>query len=268
MKRLILFLLLEISPCLQAVNNFRLPGIRCLGMGECGVTQSFLFNPAVINRLDDKSIDINYFNRYGLKELGTVGMALAYPNKLLSLGVDISSFGYDQYRESRFRLSFGKQLNKRWSLGLGIHYSMLQTALTDRQPQYLSTDIGILFSPVEKLLIGMLIMDYPSVPIKKAEIDIEDFTGYSLQIGFQWEVINSMLIVAHVETNKRTVLTGSAGVEYRLYNHFYVRAGVKATPLFPTFGVGYNFLCFTADVAALYHPVLGISTGIGLKYSF
>lgn len=77
-----------------------------------------------------------------------------------------------------------------------------------------------------------------------------------------------MLIVAHVEINKRTVLTGSAGVEYRLYNHFYVRVGVKATPLFPTFGVGYNFLCFTTDVAALYHPVLGISTGIGLKYSF
>ena len=48
MKQLFLCLLLGIFPCLHAVNNLRLPGVRCMGMGECGVVQSALFNPAVV----------------------------------------------------------------------------------------------------------------------------------------------------------------------------------------------------------------------------
>ena len=90
--------LLGISPCLSAVDNLRLPDIRCMGMGMCGVTNSSLFNPALVSRENSKSVDINYFNYYGLKELGTVNVAFSYPNDFLSAGVDISSFGYDQYR--------------------------------------------------------------------------------------------------------------------------------------------------------------------------
>lgn len=108
MKQLFLCLLLGISPCLYAVNNLRLPGVRCMGMGECGVVQSALFNPAVVALDNYKSFDINYFNYYGLKELGTVGLSVSYPNNLLSAGVNISSFGYDRYRESMFRVFLGK----------------------------------------------------------------------------------------------------------------------------------------------------------------
>lgn len=268
MKQLFLCLLLGISPCLYAVNNLRLPGVRCMGMGECGVVQSALFNPAVVALDSYKSFDINYFNYYGLKELGTVGLSFSYPNNLLSAGVNISSFGYDRYRESMFRVFLGKSLTEKWTVGISIQYTFLQTELVEEKPQYLSADVGILFIPVEKLLIGVLIQDFPSVSIQKKEIDIESFISYSLQIGFQWEVINSLLITGNMETNKQVTLTGSVGLEYQLYKQFYVRAGMKAIPLLPTIGVGYCFLGFTVDVATVYHPVLGISTGIGLKYSF
>lgn len=268
MKLLILSLLLGVFPCLYAVNNLRLPDMRSMGMGGCAVTQSFLFNPALIGLESCKSIDINYFNRYGLKELGTVGLSFSYPNNVLPFGVNISSFGYDQYRESMFRLFFGRSLNDKWNIGISIQYSIVQTELTEEHPQYLSTDIGISYSPVEKLLIGMLIMDFPSVAVKKENTEIDYFRGHSLQIGFQWEVINSLLIIGNVGTNKHTTLTGNIGLEYQLYKQFYVRAGMQTTPLLPTVGVGYCFLGFTVDVATVYHPVLGISTGIGLKYSF
>lgn len=268
MKQLILSLLLGVTPCLYAVNNLRIPDMRCVGMGECAVAQSFLFNPALICQSSFKSIDISYLNRYGLKELSTVGLSFSYPNDVLPFGVNISSFGYDQYRESMFRLFLGKSLNEKWSIGVSIQYSILQTELMEEYPQHLSTDVGISYSPVEKLLIGMLIMNFPSVAIKKENTEIDYFIGYSLQTGFQWEIINSLLITGNLETNKYTTLIGAIGLEYRLYKQFYVRAGMKTTPLLPTVGVGYCFSGFIVDVATLYHPVLGISTGIGLKYSF
>lgn len=268
MKRVLMCFLLGVFPCLHAVENLRLPDIRCIGMGGCGATQSLLFNPSLVCLDHAKSVDINYFNKYGLKELGTVSLAVSFPNELLSTGVNISSFGYDRYRESMFRFFVGKSLADKWSVGISIQYSMLQTELLEERPQYLSVDAGVVYSPVEKLLVTLLIMDLPSVAIKKEITDTETIIGYSLQVGFQWKVINNLLIAGTVETNKQTTLTGNVGIEYLLLDHFKVRAGIKATPLLPSLGVGYRFGGFTVDVATVYHSVLGMSTGVGLKYSF
>ena len=114
----------------------------------------------------------------------------------------------------------------------------------------------------------MLIQNFPSVEIRKKDIDIESIISYSLQIGFQWEIINNLLIVGNAETDKQTTLSGRIGIEYQLIDHFYIRTGIKVTPLLPTLGIGYRLSDFVVDVAAHYHPVLGVSTGIGLKYCF
>lgn len=268
MKFIHLFLLFCVSVNIHAVDNLRIPDIRSLGMGGNGVTQSVLFNPALVALHTDKVLHLKYFNRYGVKELGTMGAGFVYPNPLLSAGVDISSFGYDQYRETLFRLSVGKRLNERWRIGIGFLYKMLQTELWEEVPKQLSTDVGILFAPVDKLLIGMLMMNFPSITIHKNEAVTKCFTGYSVQIGFQWEVINSLLIVGTVESNESHTCMGNAGIEYVPFKNFHVRAGVQTTPLLPTLGVGYRLAGFTVDVATIYHPVLGVSTGLGLSYSF
>ena len=80
--------------------------------------------------------------------------------------------------------------------------------------------------------------------------------------------MNSLLIVGTLESNKEHTLTGNAGIEYTPFKDFHIRAGMQATPLLPTLGVGYRLSGFTVDVATVYHPVLGVSTGLGLSYSF
>ena len=74
----------------HGVDNLRLPDVRSVGMGGNVATQSILFNPALIVDKDKKSIHLEYFNRYMLKELGTMSGSFYYPNQLLSAGVDIS----------------------------------------------------------------------------------------------------------------------------------------------------------------------------------
>ena len=101
MKSISLSVLFFVSVNIHAVDNLRIPDIRSLGMGGNGVTQSVLFNPALVDLHTDKIVHFEYFNRYGVKELGTLGIGFVYPNPLLSVGVDISSFGYDQYKIGR-----------------------------------------------------------------------------------------------------------------------------------------------------------------------
>ena len=202
-------------------------------MGVNVATQSILFNPALIVDKEKKSIHLEYFNRYMLKELGTMSGSFYYPNQLLSAGVDISVFGFDKYREMMVRVLGGKR-----------------------------------FSPIDKVLIGMLKMNFPSVYIGDKDIEIEDFNYYLIQISFQWEIINSLLITGSVGTENENLVVGNFGLEYTAFDSFFIRAGIQTAPLLPSLGIGYNFSCFTIDVASIYHQILGMSTGLGLSFSF
>lgn len=268
-KHLMLFVFsLCIAFAAEAVDNLRLPDMRSMGMGGNGVTQSMLFNPSLVAVSTSKTIHLEYYNRYLMKELGTAAVAFQYPNKLLSAGVNIFSFGYDQYRESLFRLALGKRLGEKWALGMSVQYALLQTDLFEGQFSRLSTDLGLTFYPVDKVLIGVLIMDLPSISLGSKEAEIKDFKSYSVQIGFQWEVINNLLIAGNLGTAESDILTGGIGIEYTTFDTFRIRAGVNGPPLLPSLGVGYSFSQFTVDVATVYHSILGVSTGIGLSYSF
>ena len=161
-----------------------------------------------------------------------------------------------------------KRFSDQFALGLGIKYSFLQTDLLENTRSRLSTDLGITFSPIDKLLIGMLIMNLPSVSIGDKDIEIEDFNYYLIQISFQWEIINSLLITGSAGTENENLVVGNLGLEYTAFDSFFIRTGIQTAPLLPSLGIGYNFSCFTIDVASIYHPILGMSTGLGLSFSF
>ena len=251
-----------------ASDNFRLLDIRALGIGGNGVTQSVLFNPALLVQQTYKHVSVNYFNKYEVKELGTIGLNFIYPNSFLPVGFHISSFGYDEYRTTLFRMSIAKSLHEKWKIGLGFQCALLQTKIWEETPKQLSIDMGALFIPVENLLIGMLIMNVPSFSIHKRYTDFKSIMCYSVQIGFQWKVINNLLIIGTLESEKTHVLVGNIGMEYRLFDDFYIRTGIQTAPFLPSLGIGYSLSAFTLDIATQLHPFLGMSMGIGLKYSF
>ncbi len=211
---------------------------------------------------------MEYFNRYMLKELGTFSGSFYYPNPLLSAGIDLSVFGFDDYRETMVRLSAAKSLNDRWALGVAFHYSFLQSTLLEQTQSRLSTDIGITFLPIDNLLIGMFVINLPSFSFGNDDIDVEDFDYYLAQISFQWEIINGLLITGSAGADSERTLIGNIGLEYAAFDSFFIRAGVQTSPLLPSIGLGYTLSGFTLDAAVVYHPVLGMSTGLGLSYTF
>ena len=118
------------------------------------------------------------------------------------------------------------------------------------------------------MLIGMLIMNFPTFSVKNQNFDFKSIMDYIVQIGFQWRVINNLLIAGTLENNKYHVLIGNFGIEYTLFDNFHLRVGIQTAPLLPSFGIGYSISAFTLNVATQIHSVLGVSMGIGLSYSF
>lgn len=253
---------------LPAVENLRLPDTRCLALGGNGVTQSAFHNPSLLALSTGKVLHFDYFNRYGLKELGTLGGSYQHVNPLLPLGLQLSTFGYDAYRETQVRWLAGKRVASKWSVGIGLHYTWWQTEWEDNPPGRLACDVGAAFSPFDNLLIGMLISDFPSFKVGKKETVNKEDKAYKVEIGFQWLLMNDLLIAGSLGSDEAVAISGQLGMEYRLFEVFSLRAGLQTDPFQPAAGVGYRLRRVTFDVASVYHPVLGLSTGLGLTFSF
>lgn len=270
MRKHVWWILLFFNPCIfgLAVNNLRMADVRSIGMGGNEAISSALFNPSLIALYANNRIGINYFNRYALKELSTFSGSFYFPNPMLSFGADISTFGYEAYRESQVRFLLAKRLNEQWTLGVSFQYAFVETELFEDKTGQLSTDIGASFAPVDNLLMGLLIMNLPAIQLGDKSVVIKDFKAYLIQIGINWEVINHVFVSCALESNNEQAVTGAGGIEYQPFIDFSVRAGIKGNPLLPSFGVGYRLGLFTIDAAVAYHAVLGISSGIGLQFTF
>lgn len=249
-------------------TNLRSADIRSIGIGGTEVTNSTLFNPACLSLSTTQFIDINYFNKYQLKELASASIVYANPDLLLPFAIHISTFGYSKYRETMFRLVFSKALSSKWIIGISAQYGLLQTELYEEEVKKVSTDVGILFIPDENLLIGLSITDLPSVRLDNKSIYNKDFSYYSIQAGFQWRFINSMLISLSTTYDNYSFPRFNIGIEYTAYDYFFIRTGIQTNPIVPAFGTGIKISRFRFDVAANYHAQLGVCSGVGLSYSF
>jgi hypothetical protein len=271
MKRILLLLFFGWFVCLSTVtatDNLRIPDLRTLSLGGGGVTETPLCNPALLAVQKESKLYANYYNRYSIRELATVSGGLYYRNDWLPAGVEITSFGYDEYRESLFRLSTGKRIAQKWSLGVAIQYALLQSILFEESSGRISADIGLAYQPVENVLTGLSILHFPSVKTGDRNVDNKHIASYSVQLGFNWDVMDVVLITGSLENSEEDTVSGSFGMEYMPYNDFRIRSGIRIAPFRPSFGVGYRIAGIHADVGMNYHAVLGISMGVGLSFSF
>ena len=270
MRTAILMILLGscINVSVKAIDNLRIPDLRTLSLGSGGATESSIYNPALLAVGTQSRLYANYYNRYSVSELASVSGGVYYLNDILPAGLDIASFGYDQYRESLFRLSAGKRIAEKWTVGIAVQYAILQSELFEETSGRISSDIGITFRPVENVLTGLSILHLPSVKTGDKNIDNEHIAPYSIHFGFSWKVINTVLITSSVNNSKESTVAGTFGMEYSPFDDFKIRAGINSSPLRPSLGVGYRIAQIDIDVGMIYHSILGVSTGVGVSFSF
>ena len=270
MKRTVTILFFGWFICLSsgAIDNLRIPDLRTLSLGGGGVTETPLYNPALLAVRTQSKLYANYYNRYSVSELATMSGGFYYLNNIIPTGLEITSFGYDEYRESLFRLSMGKQIAKQWAVGIAIQYALLQSELFEENSGRVSADVGITYRPVENVLTGLSILHLPSIHVGDKNVENNHIAPYSVQLGFNWEVVNTVLITGSVNNCKDDNVAGTFGMEYMPLDDFKIRAGITSSPLRPSLGVGYRIAGIDIDAGMIYHSILGVSMGVGLSFSF
>lgn len=251
----------------KGVDNVRTTDMRCMGMGIKGVTESVYFNPASLGWKEKKECSLAYYNRFMMKGMGTTSFSFLYPNHALNVGIAFSTFGDKLYRDSQFFFSASKRWTSRWSAGINIAYRYLKIEGLEGTPAFLSADFGLSYQPVEKVMVGVSLVNLPRMSVGNQPFQY--FTGYSLHAGCSWKIVPSVKLIMEVENNYETVLQGSMGLQYVPSFFIVLRAGMNTKPLQPYAGIGCRLnSMFTVDAAASYHTVLGVSAGVGLKANF
>ena len=270
MKKLFtLTIILLISVSIFA-DNFPI-GSNSAGMAYSSVTLRDVWavynNQASLAHLEGISFGAYYENRFGLKEFGIKSVAATFSTKPGTFGLSYTYYGFDQFNENKFGLSYGMQLAKFLSVGIQIDYFLI-----NQNPEYgnihaIAGEVGILAEPIEDLFIGAHVFNPWRAKISIFQ-DERMPTIFRIGAGYNFSDKVTLTIETEKDLDEKAVF--KAGLEYNIVSNLFLRTGIEtSSPIYSyAFGVGYKFKGISLDIAVNKHPVLDYKTSVSLAVNF
>ncbi len=231
-------------------------GARSQGMGNMKVfvpdSWAYFNNIGALDRLEETEISAGFDHRYGLNELSTVDLALAWKNDFGTIGLGISRFGGKLFNQQLLGLGFSNTLG---IVSLGAKIDWFQT-----QIEGFGTGNAFLFS-----LGGVAELDpkfflganFSNLNRAKISQNSEQRLPTAVQLGFSYLPGESLGIRAEIEKDIALDPVVKAGIEYRLGDWVFLRAGVNSNPGRLYFGLGLKKERFGFDYAYGQNSALG-----------
>ena len=174
-KCIFLFIFLHSFQQIKGQVSNDVVGSRSIAMGGASVTLSDLWaannNQAGLGFTKELAGGIYYENRFLLKETAYRAGVFVLPTKVGAIGLNVASFGYSAYSETKVGLSYGQRFGDKFSIGMQINY--LNTHLTQQygSNNALTGAVGLIAKLSEELTMGVHL--YNPTKAKLADYDKE-----------------------------------------------------------------------------------------------
>jgi hypothetical protein len=233
--------------------------IRTLSLGQMNALSQGLLNPAYLPFHERKEMGVSVFNRFEMKELSTRSIFGLIPNRLLDMSFHLSMFGYNDYQLIEGQAGFAKKVSSRFSIGTSISYLVQNSILEDRNQTFLQADVSFLWRISDAfdwaLTTENLIHTRNSQPV-------------SCFSGIKYQLAPTICILLETGMDSQNQFNISAGLEYEIVKQLTARGGFRNNPKTPSIGFAYKMEHWNIETAFLFHPALGLSSGIAATYSF
>jgi hypothetical protein len=244
-------------------------GARSSALGNASVAFTDVWsahhNQAGLGFVRDISAGVYYENRFLLKEISLRGAAVAVPIRAGTFGLCISNFGYSNYSENKYSLSFSKSFGDKFSGGIALDYLTTRIAEGYGSSGVAAAEAGITAKPFKNLVIAAHVFN----PTRAKAADYNDERLPTvIRLGGTYSFSDKVIVAAETQKDIARKAEFKAGIEYRATKEFFLRIGVSSNPLLSCFGFGINLKNFNLDISANYHQTLGISPQVGLSYTF
>jgi len=245
-------------------------GARNAAMGNVGVMCPGLWsvshNQAALGFYNHLTAGFYHENRFALSEFSLHSLAFSLPTGTGTFGLSCSYFGYSAYNESKIGLGFGKALNKKFSAGL--QFDWLNTHISDETGNIgaMAIEAGILAKPIKNLSIGLHIFN-PTVS-SFSNLVREEQIPVIMRLGIGYEYREKVFFAFETEKDlKMNPPFFKAGIEYRIIQNLYARAGVMISNLVShAAGVGMILKRIEIDLAFSHHQILGYTPHFSIHY--
>ncbi|MDR1783208.1 MAG: hypothetical protein LBR13_02970 [Dysgonamonadaceae bacterium] len=254
-----IFLLCSLLPIrLFAFDELCDADIRSLSLGRLNALSYNIQNPASTAFLKEKTIGVSVFNRFSMSELNTKSLFCSFPNPIIDAAAELSAYGYDEYQLLGIRIGLSKRVSEKFAIGVNVAYINENSVLLEESNSLLTADAGLFWRINEKFDFALatknLIRTVSSLP-------------QNCYVGVTIRVSENFHTLLEGGSDFRGENSLSAGAEYFILEKFTIRAGFRNNPKTPSLGFAYKIGSVTTETCFLMHPVLGLSSGIALKWN-
>ncbi len=250
-----------------AGNERNTMGARSAAMGMSGVATydvfSVLNNPAATTQLEQLSLGLFAENRFLLADVNYGGLAFALPtSKAGTIGLGLSFFGNDLYSERHIALSYGIKLSP--SISIGTHIDAYNVAtLDDGSGTALTFGLGLQYQIVENARVGMHLHNPLFAGL--TEFQEDDLPSF-LQIGIAYDPSDKLTLCLEGEKELDQKAIFKMGLEWRMAEKFHLRGGIATQPIYSSLGAGVNLGRLKLDLATSFHPQLGLTPHVSVRF--
>jgi len=242
-----------------ATDETRDTDVGALSLGQVRSVVGSLSNPSLMALSDRGAFGAAINQRFNMKELSTRSAYFFVPNRVLTAGAQLSYFGFADYSITQVQASAAKDLSEQFSIGASFVY-LNENSFLEPAPQHrFSSDIGLYFKPSEKVGIGLLAENL---------LHTGDDIAAILSAGAVYKAFENFNVILEFGYDFEKEFHYSVGVEYIIAEQFAARGGFRGVSNVPSLGIAYLGQQWKAETALIMHPLLGLSTAVGLGYFF
>lgn len=270
-KKPLLFAIFFISVnFLSAQVIDQVSGARAISFGGAyaGVNSdpwTLFSNPAGISGLKTPSAGLFLRNSYLVNELNELAFVGVFPfGETHKVGLGVSSYGFNLYRESLVSLAYAITLYEKFHLGAQIN--MKQLSLSEYgNAQAFYVNVGGVFAISKEFQVGFSVKNANQARI--GTVNPEKIPSF-LSAGVSYQPDKNVTIVADVSKQVDFPISFRGGIEYRFVKSFSARVGISSEPTRFASGLSFYWNNLRLDFAGEYHQQLGVTPSLSVNYNF
>jgi hypothetical protein len=247
-------------------QNGKFPmGARQGGMGGAAVTltdQWSLFNNiGAMGLVDGDFAFTSYQNRFGIKELSTIGAGYVKDFGSSAAGLGFYRFGDEFYSEQRVNFGFGHTMD-RVSLGMSADYLQYNIATVGSRG-VMVIEFGGVAEITDKISFGAHIFNLNQANLVR---ETNEKIPTVMKAGIAFRPSSDLILSIETEKDLDFDEVFKAGLEYKIIEKVIVRTGFKTAPFQGSLGIGFQPKKFQFDYAFSNDTNLGAIHELSIGY--
>lgn len=224
-------------------------------------------NPASLSEQVHPRLSVQVENRFIITALSTKCFSMAYPTNYFVSGLAFSHFGFSIYHEMMLGIAFARKFSEKFNIGLQFNYFVAYFSPSNRYFGTFFPQIGLNLPLHKNLQLGFHLFNpfqvklHSDLTTKRLPAIFSMGISAKFSPDFSWRIQTDK----EVSSNYRY----ASALDYHLNEKLSFQAGVYGYEyMIPCMGFGCHFSQFSVDLAAEMHPLLGLITIAGIKFSF